>query len=167
MRLESSRRALAVLMIAGISLLPFHAVMADDSAVLAGRVVDRDGFTPRAGVVVRLVEIDTERDFASAPTGEQGTFRVEGAPAGRYAVLAETDEGKYLAADRLELAAGDNTPVQLALDPGAEPVLAPAQGRGGGIPPWAKGVIAGGMVIAMFVLFDEASETDASEEDPF
>lgn len=167
MRLEPSRRALALLVIAGISLLPFNAVLAADPAVLAGRVVDRDGFTPRAGVVVRLVRVDTERDFASAPTGEQGTFRVEGAPAGRYAVLAETDEGKYLAADRLELAPGDNAPVQLALDPGAEPVLAPGQGRRGGLPPWAKGVIAGGLVIAMVVLFDEARETEASEENPF
>jgi len=167
MRLVPARRVVALLAIAGMALFPFHAVLAADGAVLAGRVVDREGFTPRAGVVVRLVDVDSERSFASTPTGEQGAFRVEGAPAGSYAVLAETEEGKYLAADRIELAAGDNTPVQLALDRGARPLMVPGQTRKGKLPGWARGVIAGGMVVAMYYLFDNASETDASKKDPF
>ncbi len=166
MRLESLRRSRIVTLVVCTTLLPLPTSLAADAAIFSGKVVDRDGFTPRAGVVVRLVETDTERTFASTPTAEQGTFRIETVPAGSYAVLAETGEGKYLATDRVELGPGENTPVQLALEPGAAPLLAPGQTRGD-LPGWAKGVIAGGLVVVAVVLFEDSREQEASKGAPF
>lgn len=167
MRLVSFRRSLAAALIVCAVGLPLQPGLAADAAVFSGRVVDKDGFLPRTDVVVRLVETSTEQTWASAPTGDEGAFRIESAPAGSYAVLAETAEGKYLAGENVQLAAGENTPVQLALDPGVQPVvLAPGQTRST-LPAWAKGVIAGVMVIAAVALFDSAQETEASKGAPF
>lgn len=84
------------------------------AASLHGRVIAADRGEPARDVVLALVAPDGETVHRSAPTGENGRFAVE-VPSGRYAVLAETAAGAFLAADAVELAAGESTALSLTL----------------------------------------------------
>lgn len=169
MKLCPRRRTVAALLALGLAASTTGTWSRDPGSVhFSGRVLQQDGATPRAGVVVTLVDRGAERTFDSSPTGEDGTFRIEGPPAGSYAVLARGEEGIYLAAADLPLASGDNPPLQLTLKPSSEPILAPGQSSpNDGLPAWAKGLIAGGLVIAGYLLWDELTESEASTEVPF
>jgi hypothetical protein len=90
---------------------------ASSPATFRGRVLDADGVTPRTGVVVALYDARTEVVVRSTPTDARGSFRIEGAAAGSYALLAETPQGAFLAAGEVRLSPGENRPLSLALQP--------------------------------------------------
>jgi len=154
------RRALALALAATTALILLPApVLAAGEAQLAGRVFDADGATPRAGVVVTLVDPDTDAAVSSEPTSDEGTFRIEQAPAGTYRVLAEAPEGAFLAADPVDLEPGANRPISLTLK------LAPAMEgtTGSKMKTWKKWLIAGGIAVgALFLINEVSDETDAS-----
>ena len=91
------------------------------SAELVGRVVSADGVTPRRGVVVALFDETTRAIYRSEPSAPSGGFRIAGAPAGNYRVVAEASEGAFVAGSPVRLAAGANPPLSLALQPAPEP----------------------------------------------
>ncbi|MDH3629095.1 MAG: carboxypeptidase-like regulatory domain-containing protein [Acidobacteriota bacterium] len=129
---------------------------------LSGKVVQSDGVTPHTGAVIVLVDTVSEQTFASEPTDDTGVFRIEGAPAGDYALIAETDGGAFLASDNMAIGAGDNQPVALTLnDKLPTQVLAPGQATTGGMATWAKWLIAGGIGVAALVLMDESNSEAA------
>jgi hypothetical protein len=94
-------------------------VSAADRATLLGRVYGADGATPRADVVVAFVDEAGEVIYDSEPTDDRGVFRLDGAPAGSYTVVARAPEGDFLAGNRVALSSGTNPPVTLALLPAA------------------------------------------------
>ncbi len=127
-------------------------------ASFRGKVVAAGGGAPRAGVVVALVApSSTEAIYRSSPTDDRGVFRVEGVPAGSYRLLVETPDGTFLASDPVELEAGPNRPVSLALR--ADP---PAEGgaSGAGQSRWQKWVIVGGIVVGALIVVDALTEED-------
>jgi hypothetical protein len=127
--------------------------------------LESDRITPRTGVVVTLYDAESDAAYRSQPTTDEGVFRIESAPAGSYALLTETPDGVYLAAEHLELAAGRNRPLALTLSETA-PNLAPAQASSsGGLPTWAKGLIAGVIVFAGVLLIVAATEDEDSASD--
>ncbi len=150
---------LALALFLSYSLSP---AMAAAEAKLNGRVLDADGVTPRAGVTVTLVDSETKREYASAPTDATGNFVIESAPVGTYMLLAVTDEGAFLAAESMELEAGDNTPLALSLarSSGAELPAGLAQQSSGGLATWAKWVIVGVIAVAAILVIDDVSGSD-------
>lgn len=135
------------------------------NAQLSGRVLNTDNVSPRAGVVVLLVDAD-QRAYASEPTNDEGAFKIESAPPGSYSLVAETAEGAFLATAGLELQAGPNEPVALTLKTGA-PDLSARGGLaadGGGLPRWGKWLIVGAITIFAFIGINDAIEdtTEAS-----
>jgi hypothetical protein len=162
-------RTVAVLMAIVLSTSSLSVVAQGTTpASFNGRVMQQDGATPRPGIVVTLVDRATETLFDSVPTGDDGVFRIDSAPAGSYAVLARADEGVYVAASELSLVEGNNPPLQLTLKPQEGPVLAPGQSTGDDeLPTWVKGLIAGVLVTAGYLLWDEITESNASTETPF
>jgi hypothetical protein len=154
------RRALALALAATTALLFLPApALAGGEAQLAGRVFDADGATPRSGVVVTLVDADTDATVSSDPTGDEGTFRIEQAPAGTYRVLAETPDGAFLAPDPVDLQPGANRPISLTLK------VAPAMEgtTGSQMKTWKKWLIAGGIAVgALFLINEVSDEADAS-----
>jgi hypothetical protein len=125
-------------------------------ATLEGRVLAADGATPRPGAVVELaVDVDGPA-WTSAPTGRDGSFRLEGAPAGTYALLVRDGEEVYVAAERFPVAAGSNGPVELSV----QPRLVPAQSGGSKIPTWGQWLIAGGIAIGGAYLFEQVMKDD-------
>jgi hypothetical protein len=172
MSLELRRRFTATTVIfAVIAFVVVSPTWADSNAVFTGKVLESDPPAPKAGVVVTLVEPSSEKTYSSEPTDADGLFRVDGAPAGSYRVVAETSEGAYLAGDAVELAAGDNRPVSLTLGGAAPNYQSTAgaggqQSQGGGLPGWAKWVIVGGIVViggaAVASVTSDDDETPAS-----
>jgi hypothetical protein len=153
------RRALAATVALTTALFVMPApLMAGTDAQLAGRVFDSDGITPRPGVVVTLVEEQSQVTFSSQPTDDKGIFRIDDAAAGGYRLLAETPEGAFLAADHLELQQGANKPLSLTL----APARTTPGGAQQGMEPWLKWTIAGGIIVTGLLLILEV--TDDKEE---
>jgi hypothetical protein len=120
-------------------------------------------------VVVSLYDADSDATYRSQPTTAEGMFRIESAPAGSYALLTEAPEGVYLAVENLDLAPGKNRPLALTLSETA-PNLAPAKAstsKKGGLPMWAKGLIAGVIVAGGVLLVVAATEDEEEPETDF
>jgi hypothetical protein len=150
-----------------VALLVFATFVPTDAAegsVLTGRVMDSDGFTPREGVVVALVDNDNRLVYRSGPTSEEGAFEIDSAPAGGYKLLAETDDGAFLASNDFKLDAGKNEPVSLKLAPAAPiPTATIAPGRTGGETSWWQWAIAGAIVVTGLLVVSDASESTGSQ----
>lgn len=158
---------LAICLAAPLLAVPAFADSAADgtSARLSGRVVSHDGVTPLEGAVVVLVDPATRVPVASGAADADGTFTIEGAPAGAYALVAETGDVAFLAADELALVEGDNVPLSLTLnDRVPATTLAPAQSAAGTMANWAKWLIAGGIAVGALVLIDESGSEDTASE---
>jgi hypothetical protein len=157
-----SRRVLALSLCATVILLIVPApVRAEARAEFAGRVFDSDGITPRSGVVIALYDAASEQTFRSQPTSDEGNFRIADAPAGTYALLAETGEVAYLANDELELQEGANRPLALTLQtaPGNQTTTQ----QQSGMSPVVKWVIVGVIAAtALYLIYDVTKESDAS-----
>jgi hypothetical protein len=97
---------------------------------------------------------------------------VDAPSAGRYALVVEAPEGAFLASDGLDLAAGANKPVALALKPskGRQGAPPPAEAPPAtppptaGLPNWAKWVIAGGIVVGAAIVVDAVTSDDEASE---
>lgn len=172
MSLSTLRRGTAAALVVGLLLITSsRALLAGAPSTLTGRVLASNGADPRAGVVVTLVDTAAETTYRSAPTDAKGAFAIATAPSGSYALLVETPEGAFLASNNLQLAPGANRPVSLALKPGKQgqaPAGAPAPtgGKQGGVPTWAKWVIAGGIVVGAAIVVD-AVTSDTKEASTF
>ena len=154
-----TRRALALpLAIATFFVASVVPVAQARDAMLSGRVMETDGFTPRSGVVVALVDEESRTIYRSEPTNEEGAFQIESAPAGGYKLLAETDQGAFLASNDFKLVEGDNKPVALKLTPGASnSTIAPGQAGAGAS--WWQWAIAGTIVVLGLLVVSDASES--------
>jgi hypothetical protein len=111
-----------ILSIAGY-LVPAGAIASTDGAreilppaVITGHVVMADGLTAVPGVNVMASHSETSQIYASGRTGEDGTYTLNGLPAGAYDLRIETPEGIY-ATDGFEVASGTRAIVSLALGP--------------------------------------------------
>jgi len=162
-----TRRLMAVTLIFAISvLLTGMPLLAAETSTFQGRVFEEDGLTPLSGVVVRLVNPESQVTFDSSSTGADGNFLIETAPAGDYVLLAKSTETVFLAADSLSLESGANRHVSISLQPTT--ALAPAQSKKKkGLPMWGKIGIGGAIALAALFLIDDVSEDVEEDASPF
>ena len=164
------RRFVAISLAASVLGLSTGPLLAQAPTQLSGRVLAENGADARSGVVVALVDTKAEKVFRSQPTDTRGAFRVNAPAAGRYAVVVEAPEGAFLASDGLDLAAGTNKPVALALKPSKGRQGAPADAPPptppptAGLPNWAKWVIAGGIVVGAAIVVDAVTSDDEASD---
>ncbi|HKQ62047.1 MAG TPA: carboxypeptidase-like regulatory domain-containing protein [Candidatus Polarisedimenticolaceae bacterium] len=160
------------------ALLAVSTAAAGSPAVFTGRIVGGDGVSPRAGVVVALLDLERRETYRSGPSDDGGVFRLASAPAGTYRLVAEAPEGAFVSPATVKLVAGDNRPVSVALQaepptppppppppPSTPPAPAPKKS---GLPGWAKGTIAGAIGVAAIFVIDDVSkdeEENASQSD--
>ncbi len=158
--------SLAVSTLAATVALP---VQAGPEALFQGRVLLADGVSPRAGVTVALVDDHAQQIYRSDPTDSTGTFRIEGAPAGTYGLVAETPEGAFLAGAPVTLSEGANRPLALSLQPASEEgqPAPPAPPPKKELPPpkekpgmatWKKWTIAGAITVTGLLLIEELTK---------
>jgi len=131
-----------------------------EGARLSGRVTGTDGLTARSGVVVALVDDENRLVYRSDPTNDEGSFQIDAAPAGGYKLLAETDEGAFLASDDFQLATGENEPVALKLTQARTPNATIAPGQAGAGTSWWQWAIAGTIVVAGLLVVADAGSSD-------
>lgn len=158
------QRALAVALILIVTpVVVATPALSAGSAQFGGRVFQADGVTPRTGVVVALVDAETQQTYRAEPTNAEGAFALAAAPAGTYNLLAETDEGAFLASEAIRLEAGANRALALSLDPsrsynGQSTPSSAGGSSGSGMPNWAKGLIAGAIGVVALVVINEAGK---------
>ncbi len=170
MSVSLHRRCTGVAVSLALAFLPlcsstFAAGPESGKGILQGKVVAEDGVSPMEGVVVHLAVRDGGADYSSSPTNSEGVFRLDAAPAGDYAVLAETGQGAYLASDSIHLSAGENRPVALRIQTRAG--TAPAQSGGGKLPTWGKIVIVGTLALAAYAVIDDTQDDSEPNATPF
>lgn len=163
------RRSTASTLVLGLVLaMSARTTWAASPSSLTGRVLGENGSDPRPGVVVTLVDPASETMYKSAPTDARGAFSIAAAPSGSYAVVVEAPEGAFLASNNVSLAPGVNRPISLALKPGKQgttpppaetPAAAPPHKKGG-LPTWAKWVIAGGVVVGGAIVVDAVTSSN-------
>jgi len=88
-------------------------------AEIRGSVLGADGLTAVRGVSVKAANMDTRQIYTSDLTGDNGSYRLTGLPAGSYDLAVSTPHGLYAADMLIDAAAGSRTIVSLALKPGA------------------------------------------------
>jgi len=154
------RALLAVTLVSslGLAMLPAQAA----SAALSGRVFRADGSSPAPNVVVVLLDPASDAEFRAVPTGTDGKFSV-GAPAGRYALVVETPEGAFLAAESVELTDAGRPPLSLVLNPGARVTGLAAQSGAS----WTKWVFVGAVGVAALFVIDEVTSEEEVPVSPF
>jgi hypothetical protein len=154
-----SRAVAAALVASLLAVVPARATVADSS--LAGRVLGADGVAPRAGAIVHLVLGEGEAVYSSGSTAADGSFAIDGVPAGDYALLVEAAEGAYRWPERLALAPGVNPPLALTLHAAGE-----QSGLGGAsdaVKPWIKWLVVGVIgAIGLYVLYEVTDSEDPS-----
>jgi len=165
--------AAASAIIALISVVSIPVTPAGALASWGGRVFQPDRTAPRAGVVVELVAHEAQGSNAgspgrirSKPTRADGAFTIEDAPTGTYTLHVETPEGLFVSSDPVELQAGSNTPMALALK--SRPFDAKQEhGLGGEDTSRKMEIILAGVVSAValgvyFLITEDESETTGS-----
>ena len=140
------------------------------AASFGGRVFTADGRTPRAGVVVTLVDESGQAARRSQPTNPEGGFMIKGADAGTYHLLVETSDGAFVAPEPLAVKAGDNPPLALSLRANAPGGGMNFQeqygfGSGGGLSQMTTGIIAGAIGVAALVVIAEVSDAESNSSD--
>lgn len=133
---------------------------AEAVASWGGRVFQGDRVSPRQGVVVSLVDDRAGRTLHTEPTRADGAFTIEGEP-GTYKLRVETPEGVFVSPEPVELAAGVNRPMALALDAEKDHGLGNAE-----VSRTTEYVFAGIVLLFALLVFleitDDASESRAS-----
>jgi hypothetical protein len=162
-RLTGSTLIMALIL---MSILPtVFATEIPGNAIFQGRVVAEDGVSPIEGVVIKLAMRETGTLYSSSPSNRDGAFRLDTAPEGTYAVLAQAADGAYLAAESIQLKSGQNQQVAVMIRPQAE--LAPAQGGASSLPLWGKIVIGGTLTLAALAIIDGVSNDSEPAATPF
>ena len=159
------QRILGTVLTVALILVAVPSTTLAGTAVFQGKVVADDGVTPLEGIVVRIGVQATGAIYDSAPTNAEGAFRVDSAPAGNYAVLAQRGDVGFLAAENLELSDGENPPVAIMIRPAN--LLAPAQTTASELPMWGKIGIGGTIAVLLWAVFDKTTEDGVDSETPF
>jgi len=112
-----SAKVLAIMLVVAVSWVFVPPIGARESATLAGNIYALDGRQPVDGAVLHAGDIRTGEIYSSAATDSEGGFVLPGLPPAAYNLAIETDGGLYLVGTSMQLKAGEQRGVQLALKP--------------------------------------------------
>ena len=153
--------AIAVILAMAATWLPV--LGQEGSAGLTGVIRAHDR-SPLEGARLLAADPESGKVHRSEPTGEDGSFTLDGLEPGRYDLAVEVEGGLYLIKQSLDLVAGAQRSVQVAI---GEPLAA-----GHGAPPdeaqagmWNNPFIAGGLVLGFAILVGALVKNATSDED--
>jgi Carboxypeptidase regulatory-like domain len=95
-----------------------------------GSVYQVDGKTKLASAKVTVINVRTGKQYPSEVTGENGSYDINGLPAGTYDLVIESGGQLYVADNLVDLANGQSVSLSYAVNP-----LRPANRNIAGMPP--------------------------------
>jgi hypothetical protein len=159
MKRDPLARAVACFLATTLPLIFSPAWAASPTAVLTGKILASDAATPVTGAVVNVGN-PTGAVHSSAPSSEDGSFRLSDLPPGDYRITVETDEGYFAVVSPVTLEAGKVRSVEMALKKGpvTEPIeiVAPAASSMSD----TRKVLVGFAALAATTIFVKAFEED-------
>lgn len=171
-------RALVVLLAATL-IVPSPVTLASGAGALEGRVISPKGGTaPTAVWAATASRPDAPQRTA---IGENGSFRLEGVPAGQVELAVETAEGIYVVETPVTIAPGATRQVQLALrgrqdnpaiDAATNPPPSPPPNKKTGTlwdnPLTATLIVVGGAVVTGLIIdaIDDDDDNESSSASP-
>ena len=122
------RRILAVVLVGAFILLTipvreFGAVAPKGNGSLIGHIFGEDMRTPVRNVVVKLRNVDTQKEYESEPTGTDGTYAIPAIEEGRYVMGVLGPGGSYNFHYSIMIKADAMAKLSLAMKPGGAPVM--------------------------------------------
>lgn len=153
-----------------------------------GKVVGSAGH-PVPGATVLVHGVDSDDDRASAPTGGDGSYEIEGLAEGRYQIAVRTGGGIYLGAREIRVSSQERQAYSFRLrgataeeaslylraaageeeEAGEEPKEEKKKRRRGALTPWVNPLtvtLAGvALVVGVAALIDAADGEDEEDED--
>ena len=121
------KKLLAVVLIGAIVLLvapvPVVTAAPRGSGALAGHIFKEDMRTPVRNAVVKLRNIETQKEYESEPTDPEGLYRIPGIEEGRYVMGVLGPGGSYNFHYSLMIKADALAKLSVAMKPGGEPVM--------------------------------------------
>lgn len=157
--------------------------------VLEGKILSDDGQAIQ-GARVKVRNLDTGEEFTSAPTGSNGSYKLDNLPSGRYEVAVQTERGVYLGNRTVDLVnktsqtysfSLKNVPPEQALEearrareaeddddaPAPPRTARPETGAGAGQSkvslwrnPWAATLMGLGIAVGAAIVIDEINDDD-------
>lgn len=112
-------KILAVMLVVAVQLVFVPTTSAKKSATLAGTIYTSDRHQPVDGAILHAGDMRTGAIYSSAATNSDGDFVLSGLPPATYELAVEKDGGLYLVGVPLQLDAGQERDVQLAIQPEA------------------------------------------------
>jgi hypothetical protein len=86
---------------------------------LAGFIYGKDMKTPVAGAVVKIRNVEDQKELASQPTDANGMYAIPGIPEGRYILGVTSAEGNFDFDYAVHVKGSDVGKLSVALAPGA------------------------------------------------
>jgi hypothetical protein len=121
------KKILAVFLIGAFALLtvPSYsaAVAPRGSGALSGRIYREDMRTPVRNAIVKLRNLETQKEYASEPTSNDGIYVIPGIEEGRYIMGVLGPSGSYNFHYSILIKADALAKLSVAMKPGAAPVM--------------------------------------------
>ena len=103
-------------------ILPFES-LAQQVGALEGIVYQEDMKTPVENAVVKIKNIQTNKEFQSGPTDKKGAYKIAGIAEGRYVLGVSTKAGDYNFDFEVFVKGGDTARLDIALKKGLIPAV--------------------------------------------
>jgi uncharacterized surface anchored protein len=86
---------------------------------LTGFIFGKNANTPVAGAVVKIRNLEDQKELASMPTDEDGLYKILGIPEGRYILGVSSAAGDFDCDYAVHVKSGELGKLSMALAPGA------------------------------------------------
>jgi hypothetical protein len=162
---DSIAKSLASLVTVGILLSYGPQTLGQGTATLQGTIFADGGEAAADGAILHAANLRTGDIYSSVKTGSDGEFVISDLPPAAYELAIEQDGGLYLTKSAVQLTAGEQRKVHVAINAQAAPdpeTAAKKKKKGGGIwdKPWlATLVVVGGAFVVGWAISSADSDS--------
>ena len=169
----SIARSVASLLAVGILLSYSPQTLAQGTATLQGTIFADGGDAVADGAILHAANLRTGDIYSSVKTGSDGEFVISDLPPAAYELAIEQDGGLYLTKSAVQLTAGEQRKVHVAINAQAAPDPATAEKekkkKGGGIwdRPWLATLLVVGGAFVVGAAISSADSDSQGLPSPF
>lgn len=94
--------------------------LSEGTGSLEGIILDQEMRLPVSNAVVKIRNLESEKEFASGPTDENGEYRIEAVDEGDYILGIVAEDGSYNFDFVVSIREGETAKLTMAIKPGQE-----------------------------------------------